>query len=159
MRLLRPLMPFVTRVPGLSLFRRLRHGMTLGVRTIAIDSEARVLLVRHTYTPGWHFPGGGVDVGETTSDAARRELREEANTIAIGPLLLHGVFLNTHGARRDHVVCYRVPCFEIGPPPRPSLEIADVAWFSLQALPADVSPATARRLREVTAEAPPDALW
>lgn len=159
MRLLRPFVPYLTRVPGLSLFRRLRHGMTLGVRTIVIDGENCVLLVRHTYTPGWHFPGGGVDVGETTDDAARRELREEANTTAVGPLRLHGVFLNTHGARRDHVVCYRVPRFEAGPAPRPSLEIAEVAWFSLQALPADLSPATARRLREITTEAPPDAFW
>ncbi|WP_341988985.1 NUDIX domain-containing protein [Azorhizobium sp. AG788] len=133
--------------------------MTLGVRTIVIDGENRVLLVRHTYTPGWHFPGGGVDVGETVADAARRELREEANTTAIGPLLLHGVFLNTQGARRDHVACYVVPRFEVGPAPRPSLEIAEVVWFSLQALPPDLSPATARRLREITAEAPPDALW
>src|SRR5690606_32871517 len=46
--------------------------LTLGVRTAAIV-DGRVLLVRHGYVAGWQFPGGGVDPGETTEDAARRE--------------------------------------------------------------------------------------
>ena len=28
---------------------RMRRGMTLGVRGLAVDSEGRVLLVKHTY--------------------------------------------------------------------------------------------------------------
>lgn len=158
MRLLHPLLPYVTRLPGLALWRRLRHGVTLGVRAIAIDGESRVLLVRHTYTPGWHLPGGGVDVGETAADAASRELLEETNITATGPLTLHGVFLNRHAARRDHVVCYRVPLFAVGTPP-PTLEIAAVAWFALDALPAETTPATRRRLAEVTDGKPPDTFW
>ncbi|WP_227538427.1 NUDIX domain-containing protein [Tritonibacter mobilis] len=52
------------------LFVRLLHayflitrGMTLGARAIVRSDDGKFLLVRHTYTPGWHFPGGGVEKG------------------------------------------------------------------------------------------------
>ena len=54
----------------------------------------RVLLVRHTYVPGYFLPGGGVDGGETMEAAMRRELIEEANIEAEGALTLHGIDLN-----------------------------------------------------------------
>src|SRR3546814_6227874 len=35
------------------------HRMTLGSRVMVVDGD-KVLLIRHTYVPGWQFPGGGV---------------------------------------------------------------------------------------------------
>lgn len=46
---------------------RLTRGKTLGVRAVAVDTQGRVLMVRHTYLAGWWLPGGGVDRGERTS--------------------------------------------------------------------------------------------
>ena len=58
--------------------------MTLGVRAVVIDRDEEVLLVRHGYVSGWHFPGGGVEVGETCMEALARELKEEANVALEG---------------------------------------------------------------------------
>ncbi len=61
---------------------RMTRGMTLGVRAVVTDQAGRVLLVKHTYLPGWWLPGGGVDRSETTHAAVVRELLEEAGLVA-----------------------------------------------------------------------------
>jgi hypothetical protein len=83
---------------------------TLGVRAVVIDRDEEVLLVSHGYVSGWHFPGGGVEVGETCREALARELKEEASVALKEPPLLHGVFFNARSSRRDHV-----PCTSSGP--------------------------------------------
>jgi len=44
---------------------------------LALDAEGRLLLVRRADDGSWGLPGGGVEPGESWSDAARRECREE----------------------------------------------------------------------------------
>lgn len=136
-----------------------RRAMLLGVRGAAIDAEDRVLLVRHTYTAGWHLPGGGVEVGETLADALAKEMREETNLTITGPARLHGVFLNEQLGRRDHVAVFVLRDFEWSPPTGPNREIAACAFFPLAALPQGVSAGTRRRLAEIVDEAEPAARW
>ena len=47
--------------------------MSLGVRAIVINPDDEVLLVRHGYVSGWHFPGGGVEVGEACIESLTRK--------------------------------------------------------------------------------------
>jgi 8-oxo-dGTP pyrophosphatase MutT (NUDIX family) len=129
------------------------RAMTLGVRAIVFDEAGRVLLVRHTYTPGWYFPGGGVDRGESAEAAARRELLEEAGVLCRERPVLHGLFYNTR-LKRDHVACYVIRRFEQGAAPTPDWEIAETGFFAVDALPEGTTAATRRRLAEILDDAP-----
>lgn len=134
---------------GLHLYFRLRRGMTLGVRAAVLSEAGEVLLVRHTYTPGWHLPGGGVEPNETLADAVAKELREEANVALTAPAVLHGVFLNRHASDRDHVAVFIVRAFTQSAPKQPDHEIAEARFFPLSALPDKTTPGTRRRLAEI----------
>jgi 8-oxo-dGTP pyrophosphatase MutT (NUDIX family) len=133
----------------LHLYFRLSRGMTLGVRAAVLNETGEVLLVRHTYTPGWHMPGGGVEPGETLSDALAKELGEEANIALTSPATLHGVFLNRHVSKRDHVAVFVVRAFTQSAPKQPDREIAEARFFPLSALPEKTTPGTRRRLAEI----------
>ncbi|MFD1487708.1 NUDIX domain-containing protein [Ancylobacter vacuolatus] len=142
----------------LHLWGRWTRGVTLGVRAVVIDADGAVLLLRHTYVPGWHLPGGAVDPGETAEAAILRELEEEAAILATGPRL-HGLLLNRNLGARDHVAVYVVEHFEQGQPRVPNREIAEIGFFPPSTLPPDTTPATRRRLDEVREGRPAPPHW
>jgi 8-oxo-dGTP pyrophosphatase MutT (NUDIX family) len=142
-----------------AIYRGFFHALTVGVRGAVLDEHNRVFLVRHTYVRGWHLPGGGVEVGEGTQEALRRELREEAGIELTGPPALHGVFFNSNASRRDHVVVYVVRAFSVVEAKQPDVEIAGAAFFPLTELPADTAPATRARLREIVTGERAAATW
>lgn len=141
------------------LYWRFARGMTLGVRAVVLDDASRVFLVRHTYVAGWHLPGGGVEVGQTLIDALRRELMEEARITLHGEPPLHGVFLNAHVSRRDHVAIYVVRAFTQDHAPAPNREIVECGFFAPDALPSDTTEGTRRRIAEVLHRVPRSATW
>ena len=81
-------------------------GMTIGVRAACFDDQGRLFLVRHSYIPGWHMPGGGVERRETVREALAKELREEGNLELTAPPRLVHVYFNRRTSKRDHVVFY-----------------------------------------------------
>ena len=133
--------------------------MTLGVRALVVDERNRVLLVRHTYVPGYFFPGGGVEGGETMEEAMRRELVEETNVEAQGPLPLYGIYLNRAASKRDHVALYVTRDFRQIAPHVPDREIAEAGFFPVDALPATTTRGTRARIAEVLMGAAASAYW
>ena len=135
-----------------------RH-MTLGTRVALIDGD-KVYLIRQTYLPGWHFPGGGVEPGETAEVSGGRELEEETGYRPAGTMELCGLYLNSNEAtNRDHIAFYLCRDFEKVAEVGPNYEIAGAAWFPLDALPADATPPTVRRIEELLSGARPSAMW
>lgn len=130
---------------------RLRKPRTLGVRAVVLDTDDRVALVRHTYTDSWYLPGGGVKKGESFETALFRELREEVALSHVSIERIVGIYHSRREAKDDHIVIFAVRLTgEHTPDIRPAdaMEIADVRWFPLDALPDTVSPATGRRIAE-----------
>jgi ADP-ribose pyrophosphatase YjhB (NUDIX family) len=156
-RLRQRLEPALRRV--FHLYWRFARGMTLGVRAVVLDGDGRVFLVKHSYVSGWHLPGGGVEVGETLRDALQRELAEEGRIEVQGEPALHGVFLNRHVSRRDHVAIYVVRDFHQDRLPQPNREIVASGFFSAAALPLGTTPGTRRRIAEVLEGQAPTTTW
>lgn len=122
--------------------------MTFGARGVLIDGDM-VLLIRHTYVPGWQFPGGGVDPGETIEAAFRREVLEETGYRVLGQTPLFGIYHNVQATNRDHVALYVSRSFEVARAFKPGFEIAEMDWFDRKALPDDVSECTRQRVAEI----------
>ncbi|MBX7460390.1 NUDIX domain-containing protein [Qipengyuania huizhouensis] len=136
-------------VKFLHLLFRMSRGLTLGVRAVVVNEGGEVLLVRHTYTSGWHFPGGGVEPNEIVEDALARELKQETGLQLISSPKLHGIFFNHAVSKYDHVLVYicetqgEVSCDLL------DLEISKVGYFRIGDLPEKIDPGTERRLKEI----------
>ena len=137
----------------------LTRGLTLGVRAVVRSEDGQFLLVRHTYTPGWHFPGGGVEKGETTLRAVEKELRQETGLRLNGAAELHGVFYNNAVNQRDHVLVYLCAAQGTLPSKSPSAEIAEIGFFDIADLPESIDPGTLRRIREIVDGIAPSEIW
>ncbi len=138
---------------------RLTRPLTMGVRAVVIDARDNVLLVRHTYVAGWHFPGGGIEPGETALAALAHELAEEANIEMTGAPALHGVFFNDYATERDHVLVYVVRAFRQTAPRAADMEIVEAKFFPRDALPEGATAATRARLAEILDGAPVPEKW
>jgi ADP-ribose pyrophosphatase YjhB (NUDIX family) len=138
---------------------RVTRGLTLGAQAVVIDAQDRILLVRHTYRPGWHFPGGGVERHETVEAALARELDEEAGVVLKGRPQLFGIYANFRAFPSDHVALFITREWEQPVTPKPNREIAAHGFFARTALPADIVRSAAERLREVFEGTPRSADW
>jgi ADP-ribose pyrophosphatase YjhB (NUDIX family) len=119
-----------------------------------------VALVRHSYVPGWHLPGGGVEAGESVGEALVREVGEEVGAVLTGPAELFGIFRNSHADVRDHVALFVCRSWERRMVLKlPNLEIIASEMFAVDALPAETSEGTKARLREILAGQVPPADW
>jgi ADP-ribose pyrophosphatase YjhB (NUDIX family) len=108
---------------------------------LCVDERGRVLLARRAIEPfkdRWDLPGGFLQEGEHPLDALRRELTEEAG-LEVEPLDFVGVWIDrypyeTHTASTLNL--YWTARILAGSP-KAADDVAELAWFRLDELPAD----------------------
>lgn len=118
---------------------------SVGVFAAIFDEEGRILLVRSaTGRKGWSLPGGGIERGESPTDALRREVTEESGyRIDPGPLL--GIYSTPF---KDNLVL----TFEASIVGRgkwaPNSEISEYGWYAAAALPEPIRPRAHIRIQD-----------
>jgi len=154
------LLPLRWPIAAFTVLTRWRRRMTLGVRVAVFDEAGRVFLIRHSYVPGWYFPGGGVEKDETMEEAMERELLEEGGIRLEERAELFGNYWNRIASRRDHVAFYIARRWTQARELKlPNFEIVEAGFFSPDALPADVTAGTRRRLEEIAGRAERSTMW
>jgi len=76
------------------------NSVVPSANVIVVNSQGDILMIRRTDNGNWAAPGGGMDLGESITDAAVRETQEETGiTCQITGLV--GIYTNPH-----HVILY-----------------------------------------------------
>jgi ADP-ribose pyrophosphatase YjhB (NUDIX family) len=107
---------------------------------VAVTNDAgEILLIRRSDNDNWALPGGAVDLGESLSQAAIRETREETG-VDCEVTGLSGIYTDPHvllytsngGVRQEFSIVLTARA--TGGQPTPSSETAEVRWVALDEL-------------------------
>lgn len=102
----------------------------------AVFQDGRLLLVRERADGGWTMPGGWADVGDVPSQAAEREVREEAGYVVRARQLI-GVYDANRVSPMELFHAFKVIflCELLGGEAQSSHETSDVAFFAEDEIP------------------------
>lgn len=107
----------------------------------AVFRDGKLLMVRERMDGGWTLPGGWADVGDVPSQAAEREVWEEAG-FKVKARSLVGVYDANRIAPLEIFHAYKLVflCNLISGEARPSMETSEVAFFGSDEIPGELSP-------------------
>ena len=137
---------------------RLLKLKTLGVKVMVFNPAGELLLIRNAYGRRdlLLLPGGGIGRGEAPVEAAAREVREETG-LRIECVTFSAAYESRSEGKRDSVHLFTA--ISTDAPVADRIEVEEAAFFALDALPANVSAATRRRIAEYRGNRPIDGRW
>ena len=102
----------------------------------AVFKEGKLLLVRERMDGGWTMPGGWADVGDIPSQAAEREVLEEAG-FQVHARKVIGVYDANRTGPLEVFHAFKIVflCDLISGEARPSMETSEVAFFGPDDIP------------------------
>lgn len=119
--------------------------LLVGARCVLRDSAGRVLLILRTDNGHWAFPAGAMEIGESISECAQREVFEETGltATALTPFALYSgrqhVVTNAYGHTYQlHTSAFRVDSWN-GTLLTKTDETAAAAFFDRSALPSPLT--------------------
>ncbi|MCP5094923.1 MAG: NUDIX hydrolase [Chloroflexi bacterium] len=103
--------------------------------------DNKILLVREAADGGWTLPGGWADVGDSPRTAVEKEVVEESGfeATAVKLLAFYDRDKQGHPPHPYHIYKAIFLCELIGGEAKTSMETSEVAFFSRDAIPADLS--------------------
>lgn len=106
----------------------------------AVFRDGKLLLVRERADGGWTMPGGWADVGDVPSEAAEREVWEEAG-FRVKARRIVGVYDANRVGPLEVFHAFKIVflCEIITGEPRPSEETSEVAFFGSDEIPENLS--------------------
>ena len=108
------------------------------ISAVVHDERGRILLGRRAAEPSagcWDLLGGFMDEGEEPLETLRRELLEETG-LEIEPGDFLGGIPDTYGDDGNATINFYWEASLAGGEPRPADDVAELAWFPVDALPA-----------------------
>jgi 8-oxo-dGTP pyrophosphatase MutT (NUDIX family) len=154
--------PLISRIRVIKRHTILRILYYFGYNTFAaralIIKGNKILLIKHSYQPGWHIVGGGIDRGETPVQAVKRELLEELGLKCLEEPKIFGIYYNNYKNGNDFKVIYVVKKFNL-PKSFHNGEISEARMFDMKKLPKDIHQPTLRRIEEYMGLRKMDEMW
>lgn len=129
------------------------NSIVVAVTAVVRDDAGRLLMIRRTDNDLYAIPGGAQEIGETISQTAVREVKEETGIdVEITGLIgiysdpNHVIAFSDGEVRQEFSVCFRAS--PMSGAPRTSSESKEVVWIEPERLDGlDIHPSIRLRIR------------
>ena len=107
------------------------------VRGFVLNEKDQILLAKESVDSKWTIPGGWADIGNTPTEVAIREIKEETGLDAkiVRLLAIYDKQRHQHPAEPYYIYKLMFHCNVVGGELEPGFDMLGADWFSLDALP------------------------